>query len=351
MRRIVDLVTCPGNGHVPVFQWLPQRIEQSFSELGDFIQIEYAIIGQGDLTRTRQGASADERYEAGTMVRCTERALPHQSAAADAAAGNRIDLARLDGFFTRHRWQDRGQARGHQALSTAGRSDKNQVVPPSGGNLQPAFGHVLAPDLAEIVAGGLKRPCIRRTVHAQRLAAVTLRHYLDSFGQGRHAIDFQPFQFRGFTGRRSRENAALEAVGPGTERYGQDAVDRPDTPVERQLAHNDETISIYGGNLFRDSEHPDGDSQVVGRAFLADVSRGQIDHQFPARYPETVGSKRRDDTKQALPHGTVGQPHQMDSDSGRQVDLHRNHDRLNPDAGRTIAFVQHNPSSLVLRQR
>ena len=46
-----------------------------------------------------------------------------------------------------------------------------------------------------------------------------------------------------------------------------------------------------------------------------------------------------------------GQTYQMDPDSGRQIDLHRNHDRLNPDAGRTIAFVQHNPSSLVLRQR
>ena len=204
---------------------------------------------------------------------------------------------------------------------------------------------MLPPDLAEIIPGGLEAAVIGLTPDQQVVARVPRGEHLDGLGQRRDAIDGEAFDLRRFAGGFRRENAAFKPFGPGLQGHRERPACRPDAPVQGQFAHNHKFPAIGQGHLLRNGQQADGNGQIVGRPFLAEVGRCQVHHDLPPRNVKTVRHQRRDDAKQALPHGAVGQADQMDADPDRKVDLDGDDDCLNPEAGGAITLVQHGPSS------
>ena len=347
MRRIVDFIPSPGYGHPPVFERLAQRIEETPAELGDFIAIEHAVVRQADFTRSGVLAAADHRDEAGAVMRSAERTLLHQSAVhTGTPACHGVDLPRLNGFFPGHRRQDGRQAGCHQALAAARCTDQNDIVSSRSRDFHAPLGQRLSPDLPEIIAG---RPEYGRGYlppDTQVVAQLASGKHLDGFSQRGDAIHSQPVDFGGFLRRFGWEDTPAKSFVPRLEGHGEHTVHGTQPAVQRQLSHDQEFVTIYQRNLLRGGQHSQRDGQVVSGTFFSDVGRRQVHHDLPAGDVETIGCQRRDDTQQAFPHGAVGQPNQMNTDSDGQIDLHRHNDRLHTDASRTITLVQHRSSFL-----
>ena len=274
-------------------------------------------------------------------MRRPEGPLAHQPADPDAPAGDRIDFPRLNGLIARHRRQDGRQAGGHQALAAARTADQDEIVAAGRRDLHAALGDMLPADLPEIIAGRLEGRFLAGRTDPQMTAFLPPRQDFDGLAQGGDAINGQSLDFGGFPGRIGGKDAAQEAIGPGLQGHGQDAGHGPDPPVECQFAHDDETVAVHEGHLFGNGQQAERDGQVVGRPLLADVGRRQVDHQFTARNPESVGSEGCYHAKQTLPHRTVGQSNQVDPDPGRKIDFDRHHHRLDSDAGGAITLVEH----------
>ena len=68
MRAIAALAIC----HLPVFEWLTQKIEHVSPELREFIQKKDPVVGEADLTWLGHVAAADQTCIGYGMMRGAE---------------------------------------------------------------------------------------------------------------------------------------------------------------------------------------------------------------------------------------------------------------------------------------
>ena len=139
-----------GDGDGVVFERLAHDFEDVAGELGQFVEEEQAVVGEGDFAGTRDDAAADEAGVGDGVVRRAEGALGDEPGGGIEDAGDGVDLGGLERFFEGERREDRRQALGEHGLAGAGRADHEDVVAAGGGDFESALGGVLAADIFEV---------------------------------------------------------------------------------------------------------------------------------------------------------------------------------------------------------
>jgi hypothetical protein len=135
---------------------------------------------------------------------------------------------------------------------------------------------------------------------------------LESLAQIPHSVDVDPRDHGGFLRVCLRHHDRALSAPPRFERYRQNALDRPDRAVERQLADKAQLGEQIFLDLLRGRDHAERDREIEARAFLLNVGRSEIDRCAPARPIVTAVADRGRDAILAFLHRRVGQAHDHD---------------------------------------
>ena len=92
-------------------------------ELGQLVQKEHSVVGQGDLSRPGSGASACHAHGGDSMVRGPEWPPGEQGLVFAGQTHHRVDLGALQSLPAGHVGQDGGQAAGQHGLARARRAN------------------------------------------------------------------------------------------------------------------------------------------------------------------------------------------------------------------------------------
>ena len=256
---------------------------------------------EGDLAGLGAQAAAGQGGHAGGVVRRTERPLAGQGALGDQPR-HRVDHGGFKQLLRGQRRQEPGRAAGHHRLARAGRTDEQQVVAASRGDLQGPLGAFLAFHIAQIG---------RRLVVPHR-AGLGRAHHLRAAEMVDHGDQRARSQDLGVAGPGGlgpvgfRADQA-QAHGAGRHRSGQHPSHRRDAAVERQLADRrpaGEGVSWKHAHGRHDAER---DGQVVVAALLGQVGGGQVDHDALARQGQAEPGEGPANALAALAHGLVPQ--------------------------------------------
>ena len=348
----LDLRLEAGDADGAVFDRPPEGLDDRFGHLPDFVEKEDAAVRERHLAREDglSAAPAHDGRERRGIVRGAEGAPADQPVLRAALAGHRIDFARDERLFHRHRRQDARQGLGERALAGPRGTDHDDVVSAGGGDLDAALGALLADDVREVHPGEGARRRHPRSVHLAVARRVPDQQVVAVFAplqdahdriQPVHAIDLHVLEFSGLQGRIDGQDDALEARLPGHLGDGERARDRADAPVQPELAHQDEMARARQLALRGGGDDADGDRQVVAAAVLAQVRGREVDDDPFAGNLESQGLQGRGRAQEALLDGRVGQPDQVDPDPPVDVDLDRHFDGVDPDAFRTVNVCQH----------
>ena len=139
-----------GDGDDAVLEGLAEDFEDVAGELGELVEKEEAVVGEGDFAGAGDHAAADEAGVGDGVVGRAEGAMGDEAVVAVEDAGDGVDLGGLEGFFEAQRREDGGQALGEHGFAGAGRADHEDVVATGGGDFESALGYVLAADVAEV---------------------------------------------------------------------------------------------------------------------------------------------------------------------------------------------------------
>jgi hypothetical protein len=77
---------------------LPKGLENAAPKLSKFIEKQYAIVSETDLTRARNIAPADERSLTDGMVRRPKRSARHDASSRVDETGHAVDGRHFNGF-------------------------------------------------------------------------------------------------------------------------------------------------------------------------------------------------------------------------------------------------------------
>ena len=281
---------------------LAQRVERLRLEFGHLVEEEHAVMGERDLARPRPQAAADQRRHAGGMMRGAERAAVGERAALDLAR-HRGDHGHFEQLGRSERRQDGGKPRRQHRLAGAGWPDHQQVMAAGSGDLERAFGALLALDVVEVDqrAAGLADLRLRAREH---LAAAEMIGELD---QRRGGDDLHFRAGPGGFGPACAGTDETFAAGIGADRGRQHARDRGDRAVEPKLAEHREArdrIRRDGADRRHQAER---DRQIVVAAFLRQIGGREVDGDSPRRQRQPRGHQRRAHPLARLRHGLVRQ--------------------------------------------
>lgn len=103
---------------------------------------------------------------------------------------------------------------------------------------------------------------------------------VDDFGDVVGSKDVEVGYDGGFLGVGFGEDDAFVAFFLGEDGDGEGAFDGFERAVERHFAHHHVVTEAVGGYVFSGCEDGDGDGEVVGCAFFADVGGRHVDHDL-----------------------------------------------------------------------
>src|SRR5262249_17875772 len=133
-----------------VLERLAEDLQYIPSELGELIEEEDAMVGEGELSRAPEWASADEpRVRHGVMGR-SERSLGQQRSRATEEPVDGVDLARLRALVEGHQREEAGGRSGEHRLAASRRAAEEDVVSAGGGELERHLDVVLAAHLGHV---------------------------------------------------------------------------------------------------------------------------------------------------------------------------------------------------------
>ena len=121
----------------------------------------------------------------------------------------------------------------------------------------------------------------------------------------------------------------------GGERRGQGSAHGPHVAGEREFADDVEHRQVRL-HLARGRQDAQGDRQVVARAFLRQIGRGQVDHNFSFREMQAAAADRGLHPVARLAHRAFGQTHHVQArEAGHDMDfdLHRHGEKAYLGAG------------------
>ncbi len=260
--------------------------------------------------------AADEGRHRGRVVGRAKGPPVRQGAVLEHAR-HRLDHRDFEQFARPEHRQDRGQAGGEHRLAGPGRPVHQEVVGTRRRDLEDALGALLALDLAQVRHGsGGRRHGGLRAGHDLR--ALEVVGELDE-GAGRQHVHVAPCPGR----LRPRGRRADQAEPSRIRRHRgrQHPGYRGDAAVERQFAEHAVAPQRVRRQRPDRAHHGERDRQVVVRALLGQVGRGEIDGDALGREREARGDQRRPHPLARFRHRLVGQPHHHEGD-GAGGDLH-----------------------------
>ena len=341
---------CPvyaAHGNGAVLQRLAQHLQRIAGKFRQFIQKQHAVVGKAHLAGAGERTAAHDGGGADTVVRAAERPRPDQPLAAAQQPGNRVDGAGLQRFFVGQRRQDTGQPLGQHALAGARRPHQQQIVPACGGDLQRAarlalaahIGHVgPQPDAVFVIPIGLGG--------RQRFRAAQMQHHVLGAAGG---VDGQPRRHGGFGGVFRRQEQFLHALLHGGQRHGKHAGHGAQRAVQPQFPQKS-ALRAGGGQLALGGQDADEYGQVIHRAGLAYVGRGQVDGDAAGRPLVMQVFHRAAHPLAALFHSGIRQPHQVElRQPAGKIRLHLYQIPGQPRDAQARHLCKHVPSSHFVR--
>ena len=283
-------------------------------------------------------------------MRGAERPPPHEPELPRRFARDRPDFGGDRRFFPGHRRQNARHRLCHGTFPRTRTADENQVVPPGRSDFHAPLGPFLAQDVGKVhvlrplgalpfqpqglpVAGGVPDQEVRRII----LLSQDTKHVVESL----HSIYQRLVKVHCFQGRPFRQDDPLVAGTDGKFHHRQGSGYVTDASVQTQFAHNEVFLQPRQFFLPRGGNDSQGDGQVIPAALLVQIRRCQVDDNLLPRDSESLRLQGRHRPQQALFHGRIGQSHQMDSDSERDIHLHRDRNRLDSDTLRSMYIDQH----------
>ena len=227
----------PGDLDLAVLQGLAQHLQHLLVELGQLVQKQHAVVGQGDLPRPGIGAAARHAHGGDGVVGGAEGPAESAGAAPGGEAHHRVDLGGLQRLLLRScpaGWRA-GAGPAWTCRNRAGPT-MQYIVPARGGNLQGPLYLLLALHLGRSPAGGSRLPARGSSGGAGRwppprqVADQLVPHLAP--GRRRAPRPGWPRRRcpRGRTGR-------LTPATLGGQGHGQHPGDGPQLPGEGQLPH------------------------------------------------------------------------------------------------------------------
>jgi hypothetical protein len=149
-RWIRHCLRGPRNHHFRVLHWLPQAIEDVTRKLQHLIQEKHSVVREAHLSGSRNGAASNQTRARDSVVRRSERTYASADAGMIQNTGNGMDGDDLERFFLAECGKNARHAAREHRLSRAWRANQQDVVPPSGSDLQRALRSRLSDDVGEI---------------------------------------------------------------------------------------------------------------------------------------------------------------------------------------------------------
>ena len=282
---------------------LAQRLERGPRELGELVEEENAVVGEGDLTRPRHVPAADQAGGRDRVVGSPERTLGRKPAVAK--PDHALDTRDLDRLFVRRRRQDPRHAPREHRLADARWADHEDVVAAGGRDLERSPRVGLAAHVRQVRA---VLRALRRRRGARRRRAPPPREQVDHPAHARNAQDLEALHQRRLGRVLDRDDQALEG---GTARSLGDsdrARYRAERAAQRELAAQGDRREAVARDLIGRREEGDREREVEARARLAQVGRGEVCGYPLERELESRVLQRGAHTLARLAHRRIGQP-------------------------------------------
>ena len=277
---------------------------------------------QGNFSRPRDRASADQARVADGVVRRAERPRADEPARVVQDSGDAMDARGFDGFLERHGRKDRGDAFCEHRFSRAGRPDKNNVVAAGAGDFEGALGGLLPADVAHVhgVLRGVGQH--RARVHAHRRERFRDVDEVHGLRQIAHGEYVDPLDDRGLARIGFRNDHGLDFVLARRQRRRERTAHRAHLAVERKLAKKNVLVEALAEERALTPENRKRHREIVGRSFLANVGGRQIDRDALKREVVAAIFQRRLDAFAALLHGDVRQADDVEIAGLPRTDVH-----------------------------
>lgn len=301
------------------------------------------MVGHADLAGLGNVPAADHPGVANCVVGAAERAGAEQSLAGRELADGRVDAGGLEALGGGQGREDGRQPAAEHRLAGARGADHEQVVAAGRGDHHRPLGELLAADVGEVhvvpveVGVGLFGPV------GDRVELDAARDQPDGVGQGVDGEHLDLLNDRRLAGVLAGDEEPLEAPPAGPDGHRQDAPDRPDGPVQGQLADGGAIREVVRLDLPGGDEQAEGDRQVEGPGVLAEVGRGQVDDGPAGRAGVPEVGQGPLDPVDALPDGQLREPDQdgLGDRRGDRVDLDLDRDGVDPGQGEGVQLGQH----------
>ena len=157
------------------------------------------------------------------------------------------------------------------------------------------------------------------------LDRIQLIKMLDQLADRLHRNDRNVLDQRGLRSIGFGHVHCVQAMQHGGIHHRQDALNMADAAIQRKLADEHGAVQDVKRDLISGRQNPNGDSQVIRRTMLVDVSGREIDYISFVREAQTAVANRRAGAVFALAHGHAGQSNQVEAGqrrAGIEVGLH-----------------------------
>ncbi len=208
---------------------------------------------------------------------------------------------------------------------------------------------LLAHNVGEV--GGVGDVAVERCgeVNRQRLNRPQSGQVADQVGQIADRDDVDIGHERRFRGVDFGDKDPLQTAFAGQRRQRQDAFRVAGGAVQRQLAHEERPFQPVGPDLVGGRQHADGNGQVIRRAFLTQIGRGEVDGDaLVAGELQPAVLNGGVDPVAALADGRIRQPDEREVRlAADDIDFDLDRFRLQADDGAAENLGKHNdPLSL-----
>ncbi len=308
----------PRDRDAAVLEWLAQRLERGALELGQLVQEEHAPVREARLSRPRPGPAADDRGHRRAVVRRAEGRPRDQRPLGRQEPGDRVDAGHLELVARLQRRQDRREAAAEHRLPGSRRACQQQVVTSGRRELERAARPFLAAHVRQV--GRIRLDPLRRRVDRRRpeLAA----EVRDRLGEVPDRDGLDAAELGLGRGLGCAEDP-IEPGQPGALGDREGAANRPDAPVERELADRGVLREPFGRHLAGGCEQREPDREVEAGALLPQARRREVDRDPPQRPLELGGGDAAADAMLRLRAGTVGEARRWRRTARRSADAPR----------------------------
>jgi hypothetical protein len=268
-----------GDGDDAAFEGLTEHFEAAAVELGEFVEKEDAVVGEGDFARGGRGAAADHAGVGNRMVRRAKRAGGEQRLIGGQAAQGAVDARRFQAFGEAQGGQNRGQALGEHGLAGAGGADEHDVMSPGRGDDEAAFRVFLAAHVLKIEIVGAEFREEFGELAGDRFDVEAARENTYGIGERVEAENIDAFDDGGFAGVGHGDEKPFDAELLGRHGAGQGPFDGPHAAIESELADDGAFLDLLGGESPHGDEHAQGDRQIETAGVFTQIGGSE----FPFR--------------------------------------------------------------------